>query len=298
VIRWKNGVLEYEADEKHRAVIMKELGLEDESNSVVSPIVKVDGRDDHDEGDDHDDEPLSREEQRQFRALAARANYLAQDRPDLQYAVKEVCRSMAKPTVKGVEALKRIGRYLVGVPTLTWHFVEGVETPEAIDVFADSDWAGCRVSRRSTSGGVASVGGCGFKSWSSTQASVALSSGEAEYFSVVKAAAEGLGIQAIARDLGWDLRVRLWVDSSAAKAISSRRGLGKIRHLDVRFLWLQERVACRDLEIRKIAGVVNPADVLTKPKSQREMASLLHAVGVSMCEQPKASRVQNVVIRR
>jgi hypothetical protein len=161
VIRWKNGVLEYEADEKHRAVIMKELGLEDESNSVVSPIVKVDGRDDHDEGDDHDDEPLSREEQRQFRALAARANYLAQDRPDLQYAVKEVCRSMAKPTVKGVEALKRIGRYLVGVPTLTWHFVEGVETPEAIDV--DSDWAGCRVSRRSTSGGVASVWGLRFK---------------------------------------------------------------------------------------------------------------------------------------
>ena len=54
-----------------------------------------------------------------------------------------------------------------------------------------------------------------------------MSSGEAEYYAMVKAAAEGLGIQALAKDLGIDMKVRLWVDSTAAKAIVARIGLGR-----------------------------------------------------------------------
>ena len=84
------------------------------------------------------------------------------------------------------------------------------------------------------------VGGCCVRSWSSTQATVATSSGEAELYALVKAAAEGLGFQSVARDLGVGFRVALWVDSSAAQSISSRSGIGRTKHVDVKFLWVQE----------------------------------------------------------
>ena len=57
---------------------------------------------------------LPPEKHRAFRAIAARANYLAMDRPDVQYAAKEICRWMAAPTEASVVALKRLGRYLQG----------------------------------------------------------------------------------------------------------------------------------------------------------------------------------------
>ena len=71
-----------------------------------------------------------------------------------------------------------------------------------LDVMTDSDWAGCLATRKSTSGGIASMMGGMLKSWSSTQGSVAMSSGEAEHYALVKAASEALGMQALAADLG------------------------------------------------------------------------------------------------
>ena len=64
------------------------------------------------------------------------------------------------------------------------------------------------------------------KTWSTTQSSVPLSSGEAEFNGVVRGAGMGLGFQSLMRDLGQDAPVRVWVDSEAAIGISSRQGLG------------------------------------------------------------------------
>ena len=117
------------------------------------------------------------------------------------------------------------------------------------------------------------------KSWSSTQGTVAMSSGEAEYYAMVKAAAEGLGIQALAKDLGLQLKLRLWVDSTAAKAIVSRIGLGKVRHMEVKYLWAQQAHKDGRFDVHKIAGEKNPADISTKPKSGSEMAPKIKSVG-------------------
>jgi len=113
------------------------------------------------------------------------------------------------------------------------------------------------------------------KTWSSTQASIAQSSGEAEYYALVRAASESLGMQSLMRDMGWDAKIRLLVDSSAAKSIASRTGLGKLRHLEIKFLWLQEAVRRKKVVLSKVRGGVNPADVLTKPKSLDDMKQLL-----------------------
>ena len=88
-----------------------------------------------------------------FRAVAARANYLAADRPDIQYAVKEICRKMAKPARGDWQKLIRLGRYLKGAPrcVLEYAWQDCAVSPTG---FSDSDWAGDRTTGKSTSGGL------------------------------------------------------------------------------------------------------------------------------------------------
>jgi hypothetical protein len=119
-----------------------------------------------------------------FRALAARANYLAADRIDILYAAKEVCRFMARPTDLAMGALKRLARYLRTRPRVVCSFER--QAAEGLEVYTDTDWAGCLRTRKSTSGGCAMIGKHLIKAWSATQSSVSLSSGEAEYYGVVR----------------------------------------------------------------------------------------------------------------
>ncbi len=102
------------------------------------------------------------------------------------------------------------------------------------------------------------------KSWSSTQQAVALSSGEAEFYGVVKAAGMALGYKSLLEDLGVVLPVRVWTDSTATIGICGRQGLGRLRHVDTQCLWIQQRVRDATIELRKVRGDVNPADLFTK----------------------------------
>ena len=102
------------------------------------------------------------------------------------------------------------------------------------------------------------------KCWSATQASLALSSGEAEYYGVVRGTGVGLGQQALGRDAGFELPIRVWTDSSAAMGTASRQGLGKLRHLECHSLWIQQRLRRKEFELRKVLGTENPADLFTK----------------------------------
>ena len=152
-----------------------------------------------------------------FRAIAARANYLAMDRPDAQYSAKGICRWMATPTEASVIALKRLGRYLVGQPRLIFKY--GWQTAEKIDAYSDTDCAGCPKTRKSTNGGCLMIWTHLIKSWTSTQAVISLSSGEAEFYGVVKASGIGFGYQAFMADLGWKINLGVWTDSTATIGI-------------------------------------------------------------------------------
>ena len=115
------------------------------------------------------------------------------------------------------------------------------------------------------------------KSWSNRQATVALSSAEAELYAASKTAAELMGIQSLFADLGWTVTAvpELYTDSNAAKAIASRRGLGRTRHLEVRKIWIQSSVEDKKIRIKKVAGIDNPADPLTKLKNFRDFLSVV-----------------------
>ena len=184
---------------------------------------------------------LSDEQATNFRALAARANYLALDRPDLAYASEELCRAFSRPTTSDVEALERMVRYLMHRRRRVWQY-EWCNADDAIDVYADTDFAGCKKTRRSTSGDVLTMGKHTLRHWSVTQPTIALSSGEAELSGIVKAATMGLGFQSLAADMGLALPLRIHTDSLAAIRICRRRGLGKVRHITVGDVWVQERI--------------------------------------------------------
>ena len=117
----------------------------------------------------------------------------------------------------------------------------------------------------STSGGCVMLGSHMTKAWPATQASLALSSGEAEYYGVVRATGIGLGLQALLGDVGVCLPFRVWTDSEAAMGTAGRQGLGKLRHLECRSLWLQRRLQRSEFRLLMVNGKENPADLFTKP---------------------------------
>ena len=102
------------------------------------------------------------------------------------------------------------------------------------------------------------------KSWSSTQAIIALSSGEAEFYALVKCGSVASGIRNMLRDLGIKVKIQISTDASAAKGITARRGAGKIRHIEVSQLWIQDKVRSGEIIMRKVGTTENLADALTK----------------------------------
>ena len=183
---------------------------------------------------------------------------------------------MSAPTDLALRALKRLGRYVVGHRRLVFKYPW--QTVDRIDTYSDTDWSGCPKTRKSTSGGCVMLGKHLIKSWSSTQASVSLSSGEAEFYGVVKAGGTCFGYQSLVRDLGYKLPVRVWTDSTATMGICGRQGLGKLRHIDTQCLWIQQRVRDGTIELVKVRGEDNPADLFTKHLQSRDRIHSLLAL--------------------
>ena len=130
---------------------------------------------------------------------------------------------MQNPSKAHVEALKRLGMYLKGKTRYAMLFRrqgEGV----ALHTQVDTDHAGCLKTRKSTSGMITKLGRHTIRTWSLTQVALALSSGEAEYYGIVKGASFSLGTQSLFKDFGVHADVHMYTDSSAAKGIASRMG--------------------------------------------------------------------------
>ena len=92
---------------------------------------------------------------------------------------------------------------------------------------------------------------------------------------MVKGASNALGISAMLKDAGLNIGIELETDSSAAKGIASRRGLGKVRHIELAHLWLQGQVARHKVGIRKIRGEEHFSDSLTKHASPDRIAQTM-----------------------
>ena len=259
VLQWTESGIQYQADPRHIEILIRDVDTGASGKLPSAPGVKSEIK----EGDQTDEELLEGREATLYRSWAARANYLGMDRTDMCYAAKELCRSMSKPTKGSFKALVRLVRYLQGAPWLVYSF-DWQKEEERLIVYTDTDYAGCLETRKSTSGGVAFRGRHFIKHWSATQKTVTLSSGEAELGGIVKAASEALGLRSISLDLGIALKIELHADSSAAIGICNRTGIGRVRHLAVGQLWIQDKLREGTLKLYKVAGDKNIADVCTK----------------------------------
>ena len=110
---------------------------------------------------------------------------------------------------------------------------------------------------------------------------IAQSSCEAEHIAATAATTEAKYIQALFLACGQHVNIHLRSDSSGAIGVASRRGLQRLRHLDVRFLWLQAETANKNIRISKVLGPENVADAGTKPADRRSLEFCRSKMGVT-----------------
>ena len=191
---------------------------------------------------------------------------------------------MANPSAADLSRAKRLGRYLVGRTRVVTEY-QWQSPTEKIEGCSDSNWAGCRKTAKSTSSGVIMRGRHFLRSWSNTQKCVTLSSGEAELMADVRASTEVIGMLQLARDWGEEELIgEVLVDSAAALGTIRRRGCGKLRHVRVGDLWIQERQSNGDLMYSKVDSNSNPADVGTKYLAEEKCKKHMRIVRQSVIE--------------
>ena len=235
------------------------------------------------------EELLSPEDHRLYRRIVGQLLWLSSIRPDIQFAVKELSRGLTSPTEDHRTKMKTLLRYLAGtkpmVLTLRPKIIpHSKQTTFDIDTYVDSDWAGCATSRRSTSGMALYFLGTLITSQSRTQATVALSSGEAELYAIGLGVSESLFIRSLLLEsqLSKNVNIRIHTDSTAGKSMATRFGTSKkTKHVQLRFLFIQELVASGVVSIKKVSGTSNPSDVMTKYITKEVLHRHLMALGIT-----------------
>ena len=113
------------------------------------------------------------------------------------------------------------------------------------------DWAGDKETRKSSSVAVALVGRHLSKAFTRKQKIIARSGAESELYAAALGASEAKGIQSMMCDLGFAVKPVLIFDAKATEHILHRRGIGKMKHIDMAHLWLQDEVKSNKLRVRR-----------------------------------------------
>ena len=214
-----------------------------------------------------DDQKLEVESAGKYRTCVGCLMFYALDRADIQCEVSLVGSGLREPTERDMQALKRIVRYLIGTKKVANDIrkTHGANK-EAIELngYSDSDWAIDELTRKSQSSCKIMCGSALMYSYSRRQAACALSSGESEVYAACGVCSELLGLAVVFRLFGLKPIVSLCMDSSAARAIAKREGVGKIKHLDLRVCFMQSAVKKKLLSMKCVHADVDLADLGTK----------------------------------
>lgn len=280
-------------NEKHIDKLMDLYGMKQDTKPAPTPLS---------ENSWIDENALDNEAAERLRTANGVFQFIQKYRRDLQYAIKEIGKRAKSPGEKTEKQVKRIIRFLHGTRNRgDWISADG----DLGDVGGDSDsnWASCLLTRRSTSSGRVTVGGSLATGFSRDQKVQSLSVGEAEFYSCVSTFIEMLSI---ARLLVWlevlNVRMSIGVDSTACKGILARRGVGRIKHVELRTLWIQEFFKGREngekLCVRKIATLDMPADIGTKSFSQERLLHLSKLNGmIDFDRKSQSQRVEPALIQ-
>ncbi|SJK98300.1 uncharacterized protein ARMOST_01565 [Armillaria ostoyae] len=186
-----------------------------------------------------------------------------------------------RPDLCYPKALLHVLGYIKG--TTDYGVVYSRDEPLVPVGFIDADYGGCWDTMRSTSGYVFAMAG-GPVCWSSKrQATVALSTVEAEYILLTRAAQQMMWM------MSWMEKVRLpqprpallYGDNQGAVALTSNtRSHHKVKHINIREHFIRELVQAGDLKVEFIRGDLNPADMFTKLLAQDAHHRYLEALSI------------------
>ena len=195
LIRWRGAWtpggerLEYEADPRHVQILQAQLGLRPGSRGISTPGLS-------EAVTTSSEQALDEVQATLYRSACMRLGYAALDRPEVQFAAKECARGMSTPTQRHMSLLKRAARFTLEAPRTVWVWKRQGPVKH-LTLHCDTDWAGCKLTRRSTSAMVAFAGQHCLLTASTTQIPIALSSGEAEFYGVARAASRAIGLVAL-----------------------------------------------------------------------------------------------------
>uniref|UniRef100_I1QWR4 Reverse transcriptase Ty1/copia-type domain-containing protein n=1 Tax=Oryza glaberrima TaxID=4538 RepID=I1QWR4_ORYGL len=250
---------------KYLKDMLKKFGMEN-AKPIHTPMPSNGHLDLNEQGKDVD--------QKVYRSIIGSLLYLCASRPDIMLNVCMCARFQAAPKECHFVAVKRILRYLVHTPNLGLWYPKGARFD--LIGYADADYAGCKVDRKSTSGTCQFLGRS-LVSWSSKkQNSVALSTAEAEYVSAGSCCAQLLWMKQTLRDYGLNVsKIPLLCDKeSAIKIANNPVQHSQTKHIDIRHHFLRDHSTRGDIEIQHVRTDKQLAHIFTKPLDEARFCEL------------------------
>ena len=250
--------------------ILKKFNMEN-ANPVETPIIKS----------SQNNEPGKAESKFPYRSAVGALMYLmVGTRPDIAYAVGVASRSLENPTEDDIVKVKRIFRYLRG--TVSHGIKYQADSVKGLEAYSDADHAGDLATRRSTTGVICCFAEGAVSWFSQRQASVSISTTEAEIVASSEAARELVWLKRLFADLTQIDKTRLFVDNEAAIKLAHNPEMHRrTKHIETRHFYVRECVQENLLEVERISSQDQLADIMTKPLFKPRFRMLCQAIGLS-----------------
>jgi len=267
------------ANVRHIEDMVRVLGMEKAKTAPTPSLLE----------DDPGETPsIEAAEAQKFRTCVGIALYISADREDVQRDIQLLSRSLRDPKEFDMRRLVRMVRYLKGTKSFGVRLsLQKGHKPGVVDMkmYSDTDFGTCKQTRRAMTCGMVRLDGMPYSGFARRQGVQSTSSGEAELYGSSSVVMDGRVVKHLLEWLGYRVQYTLCVDSSAAKAIIQRDGVGKVKHLDIRSLWLQQERAERGLVVAKIPGASNVADLGTKAHPRGRFLELRAMAKIEDCSE-------------
>ncbi|KAK6149097.1 hypothetical protein DH2020_016622 [Rehmannia glutinosa] len=261
----------YISQSKYTKELLKKFGIK-EGRTVSTPMatnVKIDK--------DEKGKPV---DESKYRGMIGSLLYLTASRQDILHAVFLCARFQSNPKESHISAVKRIFRYLKG--TIQYGLFYPKNEKISLKGYSDSDYAGCRVDRKSTSGTCQMLGNILVSWFCKKQNSIATSTTEAEYIVAGSCCAQVLWMRQQLRDYDVEEKeIPIMCDNRSAIAITQNPVLhSRTKHIDVRYHFIRDHVEKKDITLEYISTDKQLADIFTKPLCESRFEELKHELGL------------------